>query len=117
MNAKRRELGRTLADIKVLLNSLAEIIYGENLVRRERKRGYDYKESGTIENFLKMLVREFSVCQFFGSITKSVGWDIPDIGSPAHIEELQEEILIVGIPVTLTAKSFDFVVDALDLPR
>ena len=52
-----------------------------------------------------------------GSITKSVGWDIPDIGSPAHIEELQEEILIVGIPVTLTAKSFDFVVDALDLPR
>ena len=52
-----------------------------------------------------------------GSITKSVGWDIPDIGSPAHIEELQEEILIVGIPVTLTAKSFDFIVDALDLPR
>ncbi len=52
-----------------------------------------------------------------GSITKSVGWDIPDIGSPAHIEELQKEILIVGIPVTLTAKSFDFVVDALDLPR
>ena len=42
-----------------------------------------------------------------------MGWDISDIGSPAHIEEFQEEILIVWIPVTLTAKSFDFVPESV----
>jgi len=34
----------------------------------------------------------------------------------AHVDELQKEVFIVRIPVSLSAQRLDLVVDALDLP-
>jgi len=48
---------------------------------------------------------------FVGSITNLVGIEIIDIGSAAHIQEFEEEILVIGVAVALPVKGLDFVVD------
>ena len=53
----------------------------------------------------------------FGSITKLVGFRIPDIVSSAHVKQLQEEVFIIRISISLSAKSLDLVVDAFDFRR
>ncbi len=40
-----------------------------------------------------------------------------DIDSGAHIQEFEEEILVIGVAVALPAKRFDLVVDALHSVR
>ena len=52
-----------------------------------------------------------------GSITKLVGFRIPDIVSSAHVKQLQEEVFIIRISISLSAKSLDLVVDAFDFRR
>ena len=50
----------------------------------------------------------------FGSITKVVGWGVSLIGFTAGIKEFKEEVVIVGISVSLASKGLDFVIDSLN---
>ena len=61
------------------------------------------------EPALGQALQSFVTSIFNGSITNFVGWQISDIGLPAHIKKLQKEIFIVRITVALSAKSLYFI--------
>ena len=43
-----------------------------------------------------------------------MGFGVPDHLSPAEVKELEEEVVVIWIPVPLTPERLDLVVDALD---